>query len=179
MEFQKLVESRRSIRAYNENIVITKAEIEEIIKCSQEAPSWKHSQTARYYVAIDSDKVNSLREKALPEFNQNNSKNAAALIVTAFEANRSGFERDGNPTNEIGNEWGAYDLGLANMLLCLKAKELGYDTLIMGIRDNNVLREELSIPDSQHVVSVIAVGKSDKVVDKPVRKELEKILTIF
>lgn len=179
MEFQKLVEQRRSIRNYKENVAITKEQLTEIVACAKEAPSWKNSQTGRYYAVVGSDKVAEIAKETLPEFNQNNSKNAAALIVTTFEANRAGFERDGSPTNEIGNEWGAYDLGLQNMLLCLKAKELGFDSLIMGIRDAKKLSEKLGIPDSQHVVSVIAIGKAKESALKPARKETGAILTIF
>lgn len=179
MEFQNLVETRRSVRTFRKNISISQGEVQEIIKCAQEAPSWKNSQTARYYVIIDQDRVDEIQRKALPEFNRNSSKNAAALIVTAFEADRSGFERDGNPANELGNEWGAYDLGLSNMLLCLKAKEFGYDTLIMGIRDADVLRKELQIPQSQHIVSVIAVGRGETGSQRPARKELDTIVRFF
>ena len=93
--------------------------------------------------------------------------------------NRSGFERDGSPTNEIGQEWGAYDLGLSNAYFVLKAKEMGYDTLIMGIRDAAKLREKLNIPDSQEVVSVIAVGKRTEDAKRPVRKTLERVATFI
>ena len=91
MEFQNLVETRRSVRTFRKNISISQGEVQEIIKCAQEAPSWKNSQTARYYVIIDQDRVDEIQRKALPEFNRNSSKNAAALIVTAFEADRSGL----------------------------------------------------------------------------------------
>ena len=40
---------------------------------------------------------------------------------------------------------GCYDLGLQNENLILKAKELGYGTLIMGLRAGDKLREILSI----------------------------------
>lgn len=179
MEFQELVKQRRSIRKYQANVVISKEEVEQIIACAQEAPSWKNSQTGRYYAVVGKDKVEEISKKVLPEFNQNNSNNSAALIVTAFEANRAGFNPDGSATNEIGNEWGAYDLGLQNMLLCLKAKELGFDTLIMGIRDEKKIREELCIPDSQHVVAVIAVGKAAGEANRPNRKELGEMLKFF
>ncbi len=178
MEFQTLVEKRRSLRNFME-AGITKEELETIIKCAQEAPSWKNSETGRYYIVCSPEKLAEISEKALPDFNQNSSRNASALIVTTFEANRAGFERDGSATNELGNEWGAYDLGLQNMLLCLKAKELGYDTLIMGIRDAEVLRKELSIPASQHVVAVIALGKGAVEMKRPVRKELKDVVCFF
>lgn len=179
MEFMELVESRRSIRAYKAGTTVEQAALEEMIKCAQQAPTWKNSQTGRYYVVTTPEKLAAVRANCLPQFNQDNCKDAPVLIVTTFEKNRSGFNREGVADNEIGNEWGAYDLGLQNALMLLKATELGLDTLVMGIRDGQALRQELSIPDSQEVVSVIAVGYRDIDPEKPKRKELEKVATFF
>lgn len=179
MEFTKLVEERRSIRAFKAGMDVKKSDLEEMIKCAIEAPTWKNSQTGRYYVVNSTDMMDKVRSEALPEFNQNSSANAGALIITTFEKTRSGFERNGQPTNEIGDEWGAYDLGLANELLILKARELGLDTLIMGIRDADKLRELLSIPASQEVVAVIAVGYRESDPQRPKRKEVEDVAVFF
>ncbi len=179
MEFEALVKSRRSIRKYQEGITVSEEQIKEIIACTQNAPSWKNSQTARYYAAVSAEKIAELREKALPEFNRNNSLNAAAIIVTAFEAKRAGFNREGIADNELGDEWGAYDLGLANQLLLLKAQEMGFDSLVMGIRDADVLRKIFDIPQSQHIVSVIALGKRTEDAAMPPRKETGDIVRIF
>lgn len=179
MEFMELVEKRRSIRAYKAGTSIEQSAIEEMIRCAQQAPTWKNSQTGRYYVVSTPEKLAAVKANCLPQFNQDNCKDAPVLIVTAFEKNRSGFDREGNADNELGNEWGAYDLGIQNALMVLKATELGLDTLIMGIRSGEALREELNIPDSQEVVSVIAVGYRDADPEKPKRKELEKVATFF
>lgn len=179
MEFTKLVEERRSVRAFRAGAVVEKADLEAMVACAIEAPTWKNSQTGRYYVVNTPAMLNKVRTETLPEFNQNSSKDAGALIITTFEKTRSGFERDGQPTNEIGDEWGAYDLGLANQLLILKAKELGLDTLIMGIRDADKLRELLSIPESQEVVAVIAVGYRDADPIRPKRKEVTDVARFF
>ena len=48
MEFQNLIEKRRSVRKYAEGNTVTKDEILSMIKAAQEAPSWKNSQTGRY-----------------------------------------------------------------------------------------------------------------------------------
>ena len=117
--------------------------------------------------------------KSLPEFNANSSKNAKAYIVTTFEGKRAGFDREGNPDNELGDMWGAYDLGLQNENLLLKAREMSLDTLVMGIRDADALRKAFDIPESQIVVSVIAVGVRENDVPMPKRKEIDSILTVY
>ena len=43
MEFQNLIEKRRSVRKYVERNMVTKDEILSMIKAAQEAPSWKNS----------------------------------------------------------------------------------------------------------------------------------------
>ncbi len=179
MEFSNLIEARRSIRVYKSGTTIEKSVIEEIIGAAQKAPSWKNSQTGRYYVIMSADKVEFIRNKCLPEFNQKNSANAPVFIVTAFEKSISGFDNDGNSVNEIGDEWGAYDLGLQNENLILKARELGLDTLIMGIRDAEILRSELSIPDTQEIVAVIALGYRNIEPNAPKRKDIDEIVSFF
>ena len=91
-----------------------------------------------------------------------NSAGAGALIVTTFVKGLVGFDNDGNPVNEAGDGWGYYDLGLQNENLLLKATELGLDTLVMGIRDGEAIREMLNIPETENVVAVIAVGYKAK-----------------
>lgn len=181
MEFSSLLLSRRSIRSYKSDVSVPRGDIEKMLFAAQLAPSWKNSQTGRYYVVSDPQKLASVRN-ALPEFNQKNSANAPVLVITAFEKNRSGFNQDGTPTNELGNEWGAYDLGLQNQNFVMKARELGYDTLIMGIRDAVELRTILGIPDSQEVAAVIALGKrADDLanIEPPKRKALDDIAKFF
>ena len=174
MEFEKLISERRSIRKYAEGVTVDKADIEKIIASAQLAPSWKNSQTGRYYIALSQEKLDEVRA-ALPQFNQNNSLNASALIVTAFEKGTAGFMPDGTQVNELGDMWGAYDLGLQNAYFVLKAKELGYDTLIMGIRDEKALRAAFDIPENQQIAAVLALGKRAAEPNAPVRKEISDI----
>ena len=140
MEFQNLIEKRRSVRKYVERNTVTKDEILSMIKAAQEAPSWKNSQTGRYYCIMDEKNVEQFRRECLPEMNAGKCENAV-LLVSTFVHNRAGFQKDGTADNEIGNGWGCYDLGLQNENLILKAEELGYGTLIMGIRDADKIRE--------------------------------------
>ena len=52
MEFSELIEKRRSIRAYDLSVPVTREEIEKIVYAAQQAPSWKNSQTARFYCLL-------------------------------------------------------------------------------------------------------------------------------
>ncbi len=177
MEFEKLMEARRSIRKYDSSRRVAKEQIEAMVQAAIQAPSWKNSQTSRYYCILDEKQCEKFSESCLPQFNQNNSRGASYIVAT-FVKDRVGFDKEsGAAVNECGNGWGYYDLGLQNENLILKAKELGLDTLIMGIRDGEKIREMLHVPETEQIVSVIAVGYRDIDPEKPKRKTVEDILT--
>ncbi len=174
MEFRELIQERRSVRAYRS--APTHEELVRILKEAQLAPSWKNSQTTRWYVVETPDRLEELRQ-ALHAANQNKVPNAA-MIVSTYVRNIAGFTKE-VPDNEVENGWGAYDLGLHDAYLLLAAKNAGYDTLIMGLRDGQKIREILGIPENEEVLSVIAVGKrAEEPAFRP-RKELEEIAKFF
>ncbi len=178
MELQQAIESRRSIRKY-EKKAVGKEQIEAIIAAAIEAPTWKNSQTGRYHVVMDPNVLEQLKWDGLARFNGENVEDAPVLIVETFVKDRSGFEKNGDPSNELGNGWGCYDLGLQTMNLLLKATELGLGTLIMGIRDEKRIRTILSIPEEETIVAVLAVGHAAIDPLKPTRKSLEAITTYY
>ena len=176
MEFQKLLEERRTVRKYSADGQITKEQVEKLIQAAQEAPSWKNSQTGRYYCVLSEEMTGKIRQECMPGANNAVKSEHAALIVTTFVHDRAGFQTDGTPDNELGNGWGCYDLGLQNENLILKAEELGYGTLIMGIRDADKIREFCSVPETETVVAVIAVGVPGEEPGRPKRKDTEEIV---
>jgi len=177
MEFQKVIEARQSVRSFNGKQV-SEDILRQMIEAAQQAPSWKNTQTSRYYVVCSEDKVKEFREAGLPDFNQNSTVNATAFVVTTYKKNISGFNRvTGEADNEVGNGWGAYDLGLHDMLLCAKATELGVDTLIMGLRDIDAISKLCNIPEDEQVMAVIAVGyRGDNVTTKPPKKDVDAVV---
>lgn len=174
MEFQELIARRRSVRGYAGGI--SHEDLEAILRRAQQAPSWKNAQASRCYAVESPEKLKEVRA-ALPDFNQNSSANAA-LIVTTYVEGVVGFTR-GEPDNEVGNGWGAYDLGLHDAYLILAAADAGYDTLIMGLRDAEALRRALGIPENERVLSVIAVGRRAKEPTQKPRKELSEVAKFF
>lgn len=174
MEFKTLIEQRRSVRAYE---AAPSAEaLAAILAAAQDAPSWKNWQASRCYAVASPEKLAEVRA-ALPGFNQNSSR-GAALIVTTFVRGQVGHT-NGAPDNELGDLWGAYDLGLHDAYLILAAKDAGYDTLIMGLRDADALRRALDIPEDEAIVSVIAVGKAAQSPVKKPRKPLDEVARFF
>lgn len=177
MDFTTLVNERRSIRAFLPDNTISKTTVEEIIKTTLQAPTWKNTETGHYYVALTEEAIEKTRA-CLPAFNQKSTANASAYIVTTYEKDISGFTK-GVADNELANQWGAYDLGLQNSYLVLRAKELGLDSLIMGLRDADALREVFQIPESEVVVAVIALGYRDGEAFIRKRKSPEDVTKFF
>ena len=175
MEFSELISARRSIRKYE--AAADHDALAAILKEAQQAPSWKNQQTSRCYVVETPETLEEFREAVLPSFNRNSSAKAA-LVVTTYVKNIVGFNGD-TPVNEIGNGWGAYDLGLHDAYLILAAKNAGYDTLIMGIRDAEAIRAKLDIPADEEIMSVIAVGKRAEGPSPRPRKAPEEVMKFF
>ena len=174
MEFQKLISERRSVRKYSS--APSHKDLVEILTAAQMAPSWKNSQTTRWYVVESPEKHDQIR-LALHAINQQKVDNTA-LIVSTYVRGIAGFTK-GEPDNEVGNGWGAYDLGLHDAYLILAAKDAGYDTLIMGLRDAEKIRTILSIPEEEEILSVIAIGKRGEEPALRPRKPLEEIVKIY
>ena len=82
MEFQNLIEKRRSVRKYVERNTVTKDEILSMIKAAQEAPSWKNSQTGRYYCIMDEKNVEQFRRECLPEMNAGKCENGCGVVLS-------------------------------------------------------------------------------------------------
>ena len=176
MELTKCINERRSIRKYKEH-KITREEIAEMIKSAQMAPSWKNSQTARFYVAL-SDEYKAKIVDALPDFNKERADTASCVIVTAVKKGISGYRSNGESATHLGHGFQCFDNGLAVENLCLKAYDMGYGTLIMGLYDEKKVRDVFEIPEDCDVVALVAVGKADICPDVPQRKEIDEVLTI-
>ncbi len=174
--FNELIEARRSVRKYAK-AEISKDEMAKIVEEALNAPSWKNTETTRYYAAIGDDVKAKIWSDALPGFNAASSANAAALVAVAFVPGQSGYMGDA-PANELGEMWGAYDCGLASSYFILAAQNHGWDTLIMGIRDTAKVKSLLGIPEKEVLMSVIAVGKSAQKYFKNPRKTVAEVLKV-
>ena len=174
--FDEVLTTRRSIRNYDATKKITEAEVRQLMEAVQEAPSWANQQPSKYYVALSPEKVAAVQD--MVGGNKDRIKNAPVLIVSTFERGKSGFF-SGKPTNEVGDGWGAYDNGLSNAYFILKARSKGFDTLIMGMRDSDALRELFNIPENEAIMAVISLGYRSGEPRQPQHRPLDEVVQFF
>lgn len=174
--FEEVLTSRRSVRSYDSTKKISEAEVRTLLTAAQEAPSWANQEPTKYYVAIGEEKRLALLE--MIGGNKDRVADAPVLIVSTFETQKSGFFR-GQPANDVGDFWGAYDNGLANAYLVLQARAMGFDTLIMGMRESDKIRAEFDIPENECIMAVISLGYRAQEPNRPVRRELDDIVKFF
>ena len=174
--FDEVLTTRRSIRSYDATKKISEQEVRTLMEAVQEAPSWANQQPSKYYVAMTPEKLAAVQE--LIGGNKRNVQGAPVLIVSTFERGKSGFFQ-GNPANEVGDGWGAYDNGLSNCYLILQARAMGFDTLIMGMRDADALRTLFDIPGNEEVMAVISHGYRADEPRTPQHRPFDEVVKIF
>lgn len=174
--FEEVLRTRRSIRSYDASQKISEDEVRTLLKAVQEAPSWANQQPTKYYVAMSKEKLEAVQN--LVGGNKDRIINAPVLIVSTFERGKSGFG-GGNATNEIGDGWGAYDNGLSNCYLIMQARAMGFDTLIMGMRDSDGLRKEFNIPAEETVMAVISLGYRAGEPKQPGHRPFDEVVKFF
>lgn len=174
--FDEVLTSRRSVRSYDATKKISEVEVRTLLTAVQEAPSWANQQPTKYYVAISPEKIAAVQN--LVGANKERIAAAPVLIVSTFERGKSGFFQ-GQATNEIGDGWGAYDNGLSNCYLILQARAMGFDTLIMGMRDADGLRQLFNIPESETIMAVISLGYRASEPTRPDRRPLDEIVKFY
>lgn len=178
MEFANVIAQRHSTRHYLDSEPLSRQAVLELIGQAQQAPSWKNCQSTRYYVLTKPEAKADFAARCLPPFNAKNVEHAVALFVVTFAKEKSGYRlRAGEPNvpaNELADMWGAYDAGLSSDHLLLAAKNGGYDSLVIGIRDADAIRAQLAIPEEEVILSVIALGKGEAEFSKPPRIPVEE-----
>ena len=171
------IKTRRSIRNYKED-QIPQDIINEVVDIARFAPSWKNTQTARYYVVQNPELKQKIAESCVMGFTYNTGTltKAPALVVLAYVEKRSGYERDGSYTTSKESAWEMFDAGIAAQTFCLAANEKGLGTCIMGIFDDAAVAEAINLPDGQKVGALIAIGYPTEEPAAPARKEVDDLV---
>lgn len=169
------IKTRRSIRKFK-NEPVSKEIIEDLVLTVSYAPSWKNTQTTRYIAITDPEIKERIAKECCGEHNQGIINGAPMLIATLIVDRRSGFERDGSYTTVRGDNWQAFDNGVATQTLCLAAHEKGLGTVIMGMYDIDKAEEIIQVPEGQLLMALVAIGYPDEEPEVPKKKTVEDLL---
>ena len=176
MTAKECIKGRRSIRSFTDQPVSHEL-LADIVETASYAPSWKHSQIARY-VAVEGELKAKVAEctSAYPR-NGEIINNAPMVVAVTIVKNRSGFERDGSFSTHRGESWQMFDAGVASEAFCLAAFEQGLGTVIMGIFDDDKVAEVLNIPEDRDVIALIPIGYPAEAPTAPRRKPVSELLS--
>lgn len=199
--FYTVLDERRSVRKYDSSVVISDAEINEILEIATKAPSGSNMQPWRFLVITDAE----LKQKLLPiAFNQQQVVEASAIVVILADtemyalseqiygaAVKAGYMTEEVANNFITNSTNMYsslpaerlkdivifDTGLVAMQIMLTARAKGYDTVPMGGYNKDQLKELFNISDRYVPTLVLPIGKASAAGHPTTRLPLEDIVS--
>lgn len=180
MEMIEGIKSRRSIRKFLDKKIEHKV-IEEIVEATSYSPSWKNTQVVRYTVIENKSLVEELgRDCVLGfSFNEKTMNRAAAVVVVSYEKGISGFEPDGSYSTPREDKWETFDAGIATQTFCLAAYEKGVGSVILGVFDEDKVKEKINLGEEQGIAALIAIGYPEVTPNTPPRKKTDDLLTFI
>lgn len=201
--FDEIVKGRRSIRAYDKTVKISKEEMNEIIETATLAPSSVNLQPWRFLV-IESDEAKATLAP-LARFNQTQVETSAAMIVLFGDLHTVDYlEEIYGRAVELGlmpqevkerqaKSIGAYyenmtaqelketvliDGGLVAMQFMLTARAHGYDTCPIGGFEKDQIAEAFGMDKDRYVpVMMMSIGKAADEGYQSVRLPVDRITT--
>lgn len=177
MNAKDCIRDRRSIRKFKDQ-PIDHTLLSEIVETASYAPSWKHTQIARY-IAVEGELKDKIAAECTSAYPKNGEIIAKApmLIAVTFIKGRSGFERDGSFSTSKGSDWQVFDAGIAAQTFCLAAFDKGIGSVIMGIFDEAKAASLLNLPEDRILAALVPVGYPDEEPAAPRRKPVEDLLS--
>ena len=175
MTFQELINSRQSVRKYQDKPV-EREKIEKIIEAVHLAPSACNSQPWRVIII---DEPGLKNEVAKATFSKTIAFNkfaveAPVIAVLVIEKAKLIAQIGGSIKNM---EYPQIDIGIAAGHFCLQAAELELGTCMIGWFDEKKIKPLLNIPEKRKIGLVITLGypPEDYQLRKKIRKPLDEI----
>lgn len=169
------IKTRRSVRRFAPQPVARET-LQTVVDAARYAPSWKNTQTTRYFIVDSPEAKETICAQMLPPFNAETVRSAAVLVAMTTVHGRAGYERDGSPSTKKEDRWEYFDAGIACQTFCLAAHEQGLATVILGIYDEEQVPAFLGLDESEVLTALIAVGYPAQSPDAPKRKTAEELI---
>lgn len=178
MDLLESIVKCRSVRGYS-NQSVPRELISEIIDITKFYPSWKNSQTARFYVVDDIDIKTQIAEKSTFEKSNNKTliNECPALVVLTIKKGLSGTDMKGNYLTTKKDEWEVFDSGIAAQNFSLSAYGKGVSSVILGLFDEDIVADICNLPKDEKVSALIPIGyPKTEITREGVRKPTDEIL---
>ena len=180
MLFEECVKGRRSVRKYADR-EISQDVLEQIVDLARFSPSWKNTQVVRYHVIKNPELKEAVARTCVLsfDFHAKTILRGNALVLVTVVEKVSGYEPDGSFSTSQGDRWEMFDAGIATQTFCLAAYSKGVGSVILGVFDENKIREYIPLPDNERVTNLIALGYPlEPAKAAPPRKEVSELLHI-
>ena len=197
---EKLMDERKSVRKYEPGVTIPREQIQHILEQATSAPSSSNLQPWSFLVIDDPEQKKELR---IAGFNQEQIETSSAIIAVvgnnemhknAKQINDLNVELGYMPRDiadmMIANSEAGYsnfseiertniahlDAGLITMQVVLLAKDMGYDTVIMGGFDKAAFAQKYELTANEIPMVLIAIGKAAMPARNSSRLPFEQII---
>ena len=200
-DFFEILETRRSVKYYDENVKIPREELIEMFNQANRAPSFCNFQPWRYIVVDTKEGKEKLLQANYNE-TQNNTSSAVVILLgdmnyfdefhniygcavaegympkEVMEDMEVSMEKLVNSlSEETKKEIVFYDCGLWSMQFANVAKAHGYDTNILAGFNKEKLVELFNINEDYLPIMLISIGKKTKDGHPTTRLDAEKLVT--
>jgi len=178
MELLEGINTRRSIRKFNENLV-EEEKLQSILDAVRMSPSWANTQCWRLIVVRDSAVLEKISELSYVEsffspkgYKSNPAKKALAQATVVIV-----FCADPGASGSIwGQDYYLVDVGIAAQNLMLAAHSQGLGSVFVGVFQEDKLKNILNIPENIRIVGVFPIGyPAEEKKSFPARKPLNEI----
>ncbi len=181
MLMEDCIKGRRSVRKYSDKDIPNDV-LREIVDLARFSPSWKNSQTVRYHIVKNPQVRENIANNAVMGFgfNAKTITRCNALAVVTSVGKICGYEEDGSFSTSKEDSWEMFDAGIASQTFCLAAYEKGVGSVILGIFDEEKIRDYIDIPENETVSALIALGYPlEEAKSAPPRKAVDELLEII
>lgn len=200
-DFFEVIESRRSVKHYDENVKISREEILEMLDLANTAPSFCNFQPWRYIVVDTKEGIEKLSQA---NYNKTQNDTSSAMIILLGDLNyfdefhniygsavEEGYmapeikEKLGNSMEGLVNSLSEsvkreivyYDCGLWSMQFTNIARAKGYDTNILAGFNAKKVSELFEINEDLMPVMLISLGKRKEEGHPTTRMKAETLVT--
>ena len=165
MEFENVIRKRQATRKFS-NQVVEKEKINNILEAGRIAPTAKNVQPIKIYVVESSEGLEKIDKASPCRYN-------APIVLLICGDKEQAFSKGEYSTYEM-------DSCIVATHMMLEATNQELDNIWVEMFDENVLREEFSIPNNLVPVCLLPIGyRNENCPESPNhnrRKELEEIV---